>query len=251
MARSFNELVEEAERAPVQGWDFSWLDGRAFEERPSWHYFDLVAQRVGGVASLLDIQTGAGGMLARLPTLPRLTVGTEGYTPNVVIAARNLQARGASLLWTDETRPALPFTDESFQFVTSRHPVDTWWTEIARVLRPGGSYLSQQVGPNSLSELSEFFLGPLPTSSHRDPGVAREAARAAGLVVVDLREERPKTEFYDVGGVVYFLRLVPWIVPGFAVAKYRPQLRDLHDEIEQHGSFRATASRFLIEARKR
>ncbi|MBV8304810.1 MAG: hypothetical protein JOZ04_11405, partial [Acidimicrobiia bacterium] len=26
--------------------------------------------------------------------------------------------------------------------------------------------------------------------------------------------ERPQTVFYDVGAVVYFLRLVPWIVPG-------------------------------------
>ena len=34
---------------------------------------------------------------------------------------------------------------------------------------------------------------------------------AAGLVVTDLRHERPRTEFYDVGAVVYFLRLVVWI----------------------------------------
>ena len=33
MARSFEELVAEAEAAPVAGWDFSWLDGRAIEAR--------------------------------------------------------------------------------------------------------------------------------------------------------------------------------------------------------------------------
>jgi hypothetical protein len=31
MARSFDELVDEAAAVPVQGWDFSWLDGRATE----------------------------------------------------------------------------------------------------------------------------------------------------------------------------------------------------------------------------
>ncbi len=30
---SFDELIDEAERAPIDGWDFSWLDGRATEDR--------------------------------------------------------------------------------------------------------------------------------------------------------------------------------------------------------------------------
>ena len=47
MPRSFEELVDEASRAPILGWDFGWLRGRAFEERPSWHYFELVAERAG------------------------------------------------------------------------------------------------------------------------------------------------------------------------------------------------------------
>lgn len=104
--------------------------------------------------------------------------------------------------------------------------------------------------PHSLRELSEFFLGPLPPSSRRDPELARRAAEAVGLVVTDLREERLHTEFYDVGAVVYFLRLVVWIVPGFTVAKYRARLEGLHDRIAHDGAFRTTASRFLIEARK-
>ncbi len=32
--RSFDELVNEAATADVGGWDFSWLNGRATEERP-------------------------------------------------------------------------------------------------------------------------------------------------------------------------------------------------------------------------
>ncbi|MGH3967715.1 MAG: SAM-dependent methyltransferase, partial [Mycobacterium sp.] len=34
MAATFDELVAQAAAAPVHGWDFSWLDGRATEERP-------------------------------------------------------------------------------------------------------------------------------------------------------------------------------------------------------------------------
>ena len=32
MSRGFDELVAEAESASVDGWDFSWLDGRATEQ---------------------------------------------------------------------------------------------------------------------------------------------------------------------------------------------------------------------------
>jgi hypothetical protein len=32
---TFEELLEEGESEPVEGWDFSWFDGRASEERPS------------------------------------------------------------------------------------------------------------------------------------------------------------------------------------------------------------------------
>jgi hypothetical protein len=34
--RSFDDLVAEAVAVEVSGWDFSWLDGRAIEERPPW-----------------------------------------------------------------------------------------------------------------------------------------------------------------------------------------------------------------------
>ncbi|MBH0247512.1 SAM-dependent methyltransferase, partial [Streptomyces cavourensis] len=78
----------------------------------------------------------------------------------------------------------------------------------------------------------------------------RAAAEAAGLDVVGLRAERLRTEFFDIGAVVYFLRKVIWMVPGFTVEQYRPQLAALHRRIEEDGPFIAHTARFLIEARK-
>ena len=134
----------------------------------------------------------------------------------------------------------------------SRHPVTTWWGEIARVLRPGGTYFSQQVGPASVFELVEYFLGPQQEQSRngRHPDAARRAAEAAGLTVVDLRAESLRTEFLDIGAVVYFLRKVIWMVPGFTVEQHRDRLRELHEQILAEGPFVARTSRFLIEARK-
>ena len=69
-------------------------------------------------------------------------------------------------------------------------------------------------------------------------------------MVQRMRLEHPRTAFHDIGAVVYFLRLVPWIVAGFNVSRYRDALRKLHDVIERDGVFETTASRTLVEATK-
>lgn len=251
MDESFEDLVEEAERAPIGGWDFTWLAGRAVEERPTWRYFDRVVERTSGVSALLEVQAGVGGMIGNLPHLPPLSVATEGFAPSIAVAAPRLRQSRANLVVTLQTPSGLPFAADTFELVISRHPIHVWWTEIARVLRPGGTYLAQHVGPNSLRNLSEFLMGPLPADSKRDPELERSAAEAAGLAVRELRVEHPRTVFHDVGAVIYFLRVVPWIVPGFAVARYRDGLRELHEVMQRDGGFETTASRMLVEATRR
>ncbi|MGW6638349.1 class I SAM-dependent methyltransferase [Streptomyces cyaneofuscatus] len=247
----FEALVAEADSVSVDGWDFSWLEGRATEQRPSWGYARAMAGRLGEARAALDIQTGGGEVLAAAPKLPPVTVATESWPPNIARATALLHPLGAVVV-ADADEPPLPFGDAAFDLVVSRHPVTTWWEEIARVLAPGGTYFSQQVGPASVFELVEFFLGPQPPEVRRgrDPEDARAAAEAAGLEVVELRPERLRTEFFDIGAVVYFLRKVIWMVPGFTVERYRPQLAALHRKIEEEGPFLAHTTRFLIEARK-
>ncbi|HET6857963.1 MAG TPA: methyltransferase domain-containing protein [Streptomyces sp.] len=251
MSRSFNDLVAEAEAAPVDGWDFSWLDGRATEQRPSWGYQRAMGERLAHVSAALDIQTGGGEVLAGAPKLPALMVATESWPPNVAKATALLHPLGAAVV-ADADEPPLPFAADAFDLVTSRHPVTVWWDEIARVLRPGGTYFSQQVGPASVFEVVEYFLGPQPDEVRRGrhPDDARRAAEAAGLEVVTLRPETLRTEFFDIGAVVYFLRKVIWMVPGFTVEQYRDRLRQLDEQIRRDGSFVAHTTRFLIEARK-
>jgi hypothetical protein len=108
------------------------------------------------------------------------------------------------------------------------------------------------VGPSSVFELVEFFRGPQPAEvrNGRHPDHARRDATAAGLEVVDLRTARLRIEFHDVGAVVWFLRKVIWMVPGFTVAAYRDRLRALHELIGAEGPFVAHSARYLIEARK-
>ena len=211
-------------------------------------YSRLLGERMARAAAALDIQTGGGEVLAGIPHPPPVLVATESWPPNVPVARRNLRPLGAAVVAGDED--GLPFRGESFDLVVSRHPVAVVWPEIARVLRPGGTYLSQQVGAGSNRELTDFMMGPRPVDPARSARVAVGGAQAAGLAVAGLREQALQVVFYDVAAVVHFLRKVPWAVPGFTVDGYADRLARMHRRIRSRGAFVSHAQRFLIEARK-
>ena len=245
---SFDDLLAEGAAVPIEGWDFSWFEGRATEERPPWGYARMMAERMARARAALDVQTGGGEVLAQISHPPPVLAATESWPPNVAIARRNLAPLGAEVAEVADDAD-LPFPAESFDLVVSRHPIEVRWAEIARVLSPGGTYFSQQIGAGSNRELIDFMMGPQPVSQARSTAVAVVAARRAGLTVADLRQASLRTVFNDVGAVVYFLRKVLWTVPGFTVEGYREPLRRLHNKIQAEGPFVAHAQRFLIEAR--
>jgi SAM-dependent methyltransferase len=251
MEKSFDELVNEAATVSVEGWDFAWLDGRAIEERPSWGYQRLLRTRLAASAAALDIQTGGGEVLAGVgaTNIPKTMVATEGWPPNVAKATALLHPLGVVVV-ADPEAPPLPFADQAFDLVTSRHPATVHWAEIVRVLAPGGTYFAQHVGGGANVEVSKYFLGPITPGNERHHDVEADRARAAGLEIVQCRNERLQVEFFDVGAMVFFLRKVIWTVSDFAVDRYYDRLKDLHEQIERDGVFRSTTSRTLVEARK-
>jgi len=248
--KSFDDLVAEAEAADVSGWGFDWLAGRASEERPPWGYARSLAQRLAGVQSALDLDTGGGEVLGEAPAFPPVMHATEAWPPNARKARERLAARGVQVVQT-ASGAALPFADASFDLVTSRHPVSPDWVEIHRVLKPGGHYFAQHVGPASAFELIEHFLGPLPGERLlRDPYAEAAAARVAGLTVTDLRTARCQMMFHDVGAVVWILRKCVWWVPDFSARKYRDALLALDGRMRRGEPFVAHSARHLVEARR-
>lgn len=249
---TFDDLIAEGDAVPVEGWDFSWFDGRATEERPPWGYARLMGERARQARAVLDVQTGGGEVLAAAlkgGPGPSVLAATESWPPNVAIARRNLAPFGGTVAQVADDAD-LPFGSGAFDLVVSRHPTEVLWPEITRVLRPGGSYFSQQVGAGTNRELYDFMMGPQPADDSRSAGVLAAEASEAGLEVVDLRQATLRVEFFDVAAVVHFLNKVLWTVPGFTVAGYREPLARMYEHIEASGSFVCHSERVLIEARK-
>lgn len=211
---------------------------------------ESVSERMAKARAALDIQTGGGEVTAKIPAPPPVLAATESWPPNAAIAQQNLAALSGLVVQVDSWAP-LPFQDATFDLVVSRHPTRTDWPEIARVLTPGGTYLSQQIGAGTNIELAHFFEGlwEIPDEWRTEYRVRQ--AKAAGLDVVDVRGASLDVVFYDVAAVIVFLREVIWTVSDFSVDRYRDRLADMHRRIERDGSFLSHAQRFLIEARKR
>ncbi|MCP2259074.1 Methyltransferase domain-containing protein [Streptoalloteichus tenebrarius] len=245
-------MIDQALRSDLEGWDFdAFFAGRYTETPPSWDFAELVRARIPEVDSLLDLGTGGGELLASLAPLPARTAATEGFAPNVPVARANLEPLGVEVVdVTDEDEDHLPFPDGSFALVSSRHEsYDP--EEIRRVLAPGGTFLTQQVGGRDLEELNAALGAPPHGYREWTLDAAVAELEAADFEILDRREERPVATFTDVGAVVSFLRIAPWQVPDFDVDQYRDRLRELHERMDRDVPLEVHTHRFLIVARPR
>lgn len=256
-----DDLIVEAVQASFQGWDLSWLADRSDDPKTPWRYAQLVAGALTTSFRALDIDTGGGEALAALAPFVGSIVATEGYAPNIPVAGATLGAVGVPLVGVEsapdnidqegatpgDTASHLPFRDDTFDLVLNRHS-SYWPSEVARVLRRGGTYLTQQRGEGD-DELLRTFGRAAGTGLDFDLAFAVGQLQDAGFEIVRAEEADATVRFFDVGAVVYYLRAIPWIVPDFDVDADRATLHRIHDTIEADGWFGVASYRFLIEAR--
>lgn len=219
----------------------------------SWDYGKQVLVRMESVDSMLDMGTGGGEFLASLAPLPKRTFATEAYPPNVPIARMRLEPLGVKVvqIGADDN---LPFGDETFALVINRHESFSA-KEVYRILRGKGVFITQQVGDRNAIELNELLEKRLHGQvilQYPDWNVDEAASQleSEGFQILDRKEELASAIFYDVGAVVYYLKAVPWQIRDFDMAKYREQLREVHNLITQKGGLKVTAHRFYIESVK-
>ena len=241
--------LEEERIAHIRGWDFSHLDGRMEEEQTPWCLREEIRSRLTPEMQLLDMDTGGGEFLRSLGHPPRQTAATEGYPPNIALCTAQLIPAGIDFR-AAESGGALPFADASFDVVTNRHgSYDA--REVFRVLKPGGYFITQQVGAENDRELVGLLLPgtPVPFSRQYAKLLASELSEA-GFTVECAREAYPQLRFFDTGAVVWFARIITWEFPSFSVRQCMKQLQAAQQLLEVQGCLQTRTHRILLIARK-
>lgn len=245
-----NAWKAEERIAHIKGWDFSHIRGRYTEEKDlPWDYRETILRYLKRSMRLLDIDTGGGEFLLSLNHPHENTAATEGYPPNVELCAQTLLPLGVDFRPGVGTQ-RLPFENSSFHMIINRHG-DFCPKEIYRLLKPGGIFITQQVGAENDRELVELLCGntelPFP-EQYLD--IASRKLRDAGFEIPEAQECYRPIKFYDVGALVWFARIIEWEFPGFSVDTCRDRLLNAQRILEQNGCIEGRIHRFLLVARK-
>ena len=151
----------EENTAFIHGWDFSHIDGRYTEQDDlPWDYRAVIEEYLHPEMKILDIDTGGGEFLLSLNHPHENTAAMENYPPNVALCKDVLLPLGIDFRPGDG-KGNLPFDDGRFDMVINRHG-DFNAEEICRVLKPGGLFITQQVGAENDRELVELLCGETP-----------------------------------------------------------------------------------------
>lgn len=242
----------EEERRGMYGWDFSHLENR-YEVSPlPWDYRERVREFLRPGVRLLDMGTGGGELLLTLRHPYELTSVTEGWAPNVELCRKRLEPLGITVREYDSERgEPMPFDDDSFDLVLNRHESYDL-TEVRRVLKKNGFFLTQQVGGENNLPLIQQLCSGFP-GNYVGFNLENELPkfRNAGFRVMRSDQAYLEGRFLDVGALVFQASVTPWEFPGFSVDNCQEVLFRFQDMVEKQGFVPTLEHRFLIVAKNR
>lgn len=249
-----NELKEywlkEEKAAHIHGWDFSHIAGR-FEEEDDlpWSYEQIVRSYRKQTDALLDIDTGGGEFLLSLRHAYKNTSATEGYPPNVKLCRELLLPLGIDFHEMNHY-DQMPFPDEKFDLIINRHGnYDV--SELYRVLKPEGIFITEQVGCDNDRELIDLLLPDTSgTFLHANLTAQSSLFAKSGFFLLRTEEAFRPIRFFDIGALVWFARIIEWEFPGFSVNQCFKELLRAQKILEKNGSVDGTIHRYLIVAQK-
>ena len=236
------------EKHAFHGWDFSHLENRWITISESWDYEKIVREHLHPKNYLLDMGTGGGEFLLSLGHPYKKTSVTEAWLPNIQLCLEKLQPLGISVYPVQEEAP-LPIASDSFDIVINRHESYNVH-EVMRVLKSGGIFITQQVGGENCISLEKRIN--LEECIHPVFSLATELLQFhdCGFSVEYAEESFPELQFFDVGAIVFWAKIIQWSFPGFSVEKNFAQLCALQDDLALNGVISSLQHSFIIVARK-
>lgn len=246
-----NEWLQEEKVAHIHGWDFSHISGKYEEENDlPWDYEQIVRNYLSPNQKLLDIDTGGAEFLLSLNHPYQNMSATEAYPPNVELCKNKLLPLEVDFREANGCNQ-LPFEDQTFDLVINRHG-DFNGKEIWRVLKPGGIFITEQVGAENDRELVNLLFHetlPLPFPKQY-LNLVQDSFEKVGFTTLEAKEVFRPIKFWNVGALVWFAHIIEWEFPGFCVENCLPNLYHAQEILEQNGVIEGKIHRFLLVVRK-
>jgi SAM-dependent methyltransferase len=211
-----------------RGWDFSAV--RDARDPVPWDYEAVVRRYLRPGDRALDCGTGGGERFLALRDAYAWGLGVDPDPAMLAAARANAAALGAAHVSFAQGRAeALPAQDASVDVALNRHAnVDVG--ETLRVLRPGGLFLTQQVGARNLGAIcATFGCGPGGEYAHDPEGTIyrlADAFRAQGGAVLAVAEYDVPYTLLDVASLLYLLMGVG-IPEDFDLETHWPQVLEI------------------------
>ena len=242
---------EEAENIHFQGWDFSYLNDKCFEDVPSLSYMDISRDLIIKSTALLDIGTGGGERLLEFKDVfPCKVCATEGYLPNLKLSREHLSPYSIEVKHSEDSLYSpLPYDDESFDLVLSRHSAYNI-SEVQRVLKPGGKFFTKQVEGSNGKDLVEMFDGKLKYEFFTLEFAKNDILNRTNMEIKLAEEWRGKVRYVDVASIVYYLKAIPWIIEDFSVDTHKHYLLKLQEKLMNEGTLMFSLSYIFLLAKK-
>ncbi|MFC6464849.1 methyltransferase domain-containing protein [Marinilactibacillus sp. GCM10026970] len=240
-------LKSEKNQQKFIGWDFSYLEGKSEMDPLPWDYSKLVLNLLGSEMKLLDMGTGGGELLDSLNHPHQLTSVTEGWEKNYALLLQKLLPLGVNVKFVGDD-DFLDFPDDSFDIIINSHE-SFLVSEVQRVLKPGGYFITQQVGDiNGVLLASKLIPDFQKLSFNLHLSTVETELKETGFKILYQNESYPKQKFYDMDGLIYYVRTIPWEFPNFTVNTHFDRLVNLNDELKRNGFVLNLEHRFVIVA---
>ena len=234
--------------AQIVGWNFSFLDGLIEEEELPFNYVSIVNSFLTGELKLLDMETGAGEVLLTLNHPYINTTVTEGYLPNYALCLERLSPLGIKV-YNVLGESKLPFDDNTFDIVINRHGAYQI-SEIKRILKPGGVFITQQVGDKNNLELSLALGIERVVDTFSLKSEVKKFIKE-GFDILDSDEYYQNMRYKHIKAVIFMAKIIVWEFPGFSVRKCIDSLIEIENEIERIGYINSTEHRFFFVAKNK
>jgi SAM-dependent methyltransferase len=197
--------------APRRGWDFSRV--RDDRDPVPWKYDEVVRRFLQTDDRVLDVGTGGGETFLALAPSFGSGIGVDPDPAMIAAARENLPTSLAEkVTFTEGRAGALPVHDASCDVVLNRHVVVDV-AEVVRVLRPGGCFITQQVGAQNTFNITTLFgcgpgVGGQRIAPEQEIPALADAFQQHGCAIVSYATYNVPSYFKDAESLLFWMQAV-------------------------------------------